>query len=121
MGPFTEFSYTIGCIHTWSSPYYTEVTATFDGAESPYLSKIKMTQQPGTDYWAETAEEEDMAVATKVPAVALVYQSSDLEKAKATGESEKNAATALLPVKGMIPVVTVVVSMLAGAGLLAPW
>ncbi|KAJ4187501.1 hypothetical protein NW755_006993 [Fusarium falciforme] len=124
MGPITELGYTEGCIHTWSGKYYTDVTATFDSAESPYLSKIKITAQPGTAYWTKTAltvEEENIAVATKVPAVALVYQSSDLEKAKATGESEKNAAAAPLSVRGMIPVVTVVVSMLAGAGLLAPW
>jgi hypothetical protein len=53
--------------------------------------------------------------------VALVYQSSDLEKAKASGESEENAAAAPLSMRGMVPVVIVVVSMLAGAGLLAPW
>ncbi|KAM6534097.1 hypothetical protein FALCPG4_007035 [Fusarium falciforme] len=124
MGPITELGYTEGCIHTWSGKYYTDVTATFEGVESPYLSKIKITAEPGTAYWTKTTltvEEENIAVATKVPAVALVYQSSDLEKAKASGESEKSAAAALLSVRGMVPVVTVVVSMLAGAGLLAPW
>jgi hypothetical protein len=124
MGPITELGYTEGCIHTWSGKYYTDVTATFDGAESPYLSKIKITAQPGTAYWTQTAltvDEENIAVATKVPAVALVYQSSDLEKAKASGESEENAAAAPLSMRGMVPVVIVVVSMLAGAGLLAPW
>ncbi|RSL54689.1 hypothetical protein CEP54_009750 [Fusarium duplospermum] len=134
VGPITELGYTQGCIHTWDGQYYTDVTGTFDGVESPYLSKVKMTAEPGTTYWTKTTltvEEENIDVATKVPAVALVYQSSDLEKATLTGgrekatsssgESDKNAAAAPLSVRGMIPVVAVVVSMLAGAGLLAPW
>ncbi|KAL6353649.1 hypothetical protein LRP88_14147 [Fusarium phalaenopsidis] len=123
MGPITELGYTEGCIHTWPGKAYTDVTATFEGVESPYLSKIKNTAEPGTAYWTKTAltvEEENIAVATKVPAVALVYQSLDLEKAKATGES-KNAAAAPLSVRGMVPVVAVVLSMLAGSGLLVPW
>ncbi|RSL74453.1 hypothetical protein CEP53_000293 [Fusarium sp. AF-6] len=134
IGPITELGYTKGCIHTWDGKYYTDVTATFEDGESPYLSKIKMTAGPGTAYWTKTTltvEEENIDVATKVPAVALIYQSSDLEKATLTGGSEKetsssgdgekNAAAAPLSVRGIIPVVAVLVGMIAGAGVFVPW
>lgn len=125
MGPLTEFSYTEGCIHTWPGKSYTDLTATFDGAESPYLSKMRNTAEPGTAHWTQSAlrsnEEANIAVATKVPAVALVHKASDLDKPKESGESEKNAAAAPLSARGMMPMITVVVSILAGAGILAPW
>ncbi|RTE83933.1 hypothetical protein BHE90_001520 [Fusarium euwallaceae] len=134
MGPITDFGYTTGCIHSWDGKKYTDATATFEGVESPYISKIKITAKPGTAYWTETVitvEETNIHVATKVPAVALVYQSSDLEKAtlpggseketSSSGESEKNAAAAPLSVRGIMPVVAVLVGMVAGVGLFVPW
>ncbi|RSL82872.1 hypothetical protein CEP51_004869, partial [Fusarium floridanum] len=116
MGPITDFGYTTGCIHSWDGKKYTDATATFEGVESPYISKIKITAKPGTAYWTETVitvEETNIHVATKVPAVALVYQSSDLEKAtlpggseketSSSGESEKNAAAAPLSSTNISP------------------
>lgn len=74
----------------------------------------------------------DWVVATVYPAVALVYQESDVAKAKEQGGSEgedkddnksgddENAAS-MSSARGIAPVLAVAVGMLAGAGLLMPW
>lgn len=82
-----------------------------------------------------TGEEEiwgDWVVATAYPAVVLVYQETDIAKAKEQGGSEgedkddnksgddENAASTL-SARRIAPVLAVAVGMLAGAGLLMPW
>jgi hypothetical protein len=74
----------------------------------------------------------DWVVATVYPAVVLVYQESDVAKAKEQGGSEgedkddnksgddENAASTL-SARGIAPALAVAVGMLAGAGLLIPW
>ncbi|KAM0429224.1 hypothetical protein ACHAPT_006438 [Fusarium lateritium] len=125
MGALTEFSYTEGCYLNWpwTVAAESEVLATFGGVESTYLSKIKNTVEPTTGRWTQTAitaDDEMVVVATRVPAVALVYQREDMKKGKDSGSIE-NRASATLSVRGVMSVVTVLVSVLAGAGLLAPW
>lgn len=74
----------------------------------------------------------DWVVATVYPAVALVYQESDVAKAKEQGgiegedkDENKGAdddnAASTLSARGIAPVLAVAVGMFAGAGFLMPW
>jgi hypothetical protein len=82
---------------------------------------------------SEPTTYDDLVVARQLPAVGLVYKESDVKKAKDNGDTESgeseesedakadddNGASALNG-GSFVPLVAVLLSMLVGAGMLAP-
>ncbi|KAI8717318.1 hypothetical protein NCS52_00807100 [Fusarium sp. LHS14.1] len=137
LGPHEEFDYKSVCraaypLDALTTVYTVEGTPVTEGV----FSVASVTDEFITMTAAITDVEEefwgDWVVATMYPAVVLVYQESDVAKAKEQGGNEgedkdknksaddDNAASAL-SARGIVPVLAVAVGLLAGAGLLMPW
>ncbi|KAM5354535.1 hypothetical protein ACJ41O_001182 [Fusarium nematophilum] len=111
IGMMTDHGYSTGCAfhRTETTDWIGIGKATVGGVTTSYYSWFELTGSPETEHFRATEPTRDddpiWAVATRVPVVALVY---------------KDAAPGL-SVRGMVPVVTVLTSMLAGAGLFSLW
>ncbi|KAJ3546376.1 hypothetical protein NM208_g2023 [Fusarium decemcellulare] len=116
LGPLEAFNYSTVCSLSRSG-LLDIATVTLQDVTTSFWSMNNRTWEPKTEYATitSTITEMDMEIAvvvvTNVPAVALVYKDSD----------KKSEATQPISMRGMMPVVMLIVGILAGAGLFAPW
>ncbi|RSL56258.1 hypothetical protein CEP53_006837 [Fusarium sp. AF-6] len=139
LGPHEDYDYKSVCRAFYpddalTTVYTVEGTPVTQGVYSvaPVTEKYTTTTVAIADVTGKEEAWGDWVVATVYPAVALVYQETDVAKAKEQGGSEgedkddskdgddENAASAL-SARGVAPMLAVAVGMLAGAGLLMPW
>lgn len=145
VGPFTSADYSTICSTFFEyRPSYVTVN-TVDGTDmgTPYLSVLPETESRSYETFTYTVGSNtevpwnNLSVVTQLPAVPLVFGQDDLDKAekeeeekgdKAEGEEENTEgeeeeeptavnAAPQLSVRGLVPVLTVLGSMFAGAGI----
>ncbi|KAJ4322372.1 hypothetical protein N0V84_004843 [Fusarium piperis] len=138
LGPHESFSYESVC-KAYFPPGGIVTVNTVEGTAVTLgvysVAQVTEAYSTSTAAITDVMEEEawgDWAVGSVYPAVVLVYQETDVAKAKEQGEDESedkgedkgdddNAASTLSAARGIVPVLAVAVSVLAGAGLLMPW
>lgn len=111
---------------------------TYEPGLLSYVPPTSVSWQTGYETYTgpeATSFVKDLVVITQAQVIPLIFQQSDLDAATAsttasTNEEEETSsgttqaadnAALVLSVRSLVPVMTVFVSMLAGAGLLAPW
>lgn len=139
LGPHESFSYKSVC----RAFYPQDALVTVHTVESTPVTPGVYSAAPVTETFSTTISAiadvtkgedwgNDWVVGSVYPAVVLVYQETDVAKAKEQGGDKgkdkgedkgdnDNAASAFSAGRGIAPVLAVAVGMLAGAGLLMPW
>ncbi|KAM5346246.1 hypothetical protein ACJ41O_009251 [Fusarium nematophilum] len=125
LGPATSFSYTERCLAVFRGSGIVTVISTVDGTAVTPGYLVQGTAKAWPDTISGTIEQtgSETVVVTQIPGVPLVFKASDLEdggSSEGSGDDD-NAAAGGPAMGGIFPVLAVVFSMLAGAGLLVPW